>query len=134
MSRNQYCCGFEFFVSWTRAKWVCKGGCPIWLSDYYTRSGEYDDDIDFTYDTNTETYKSCSAILNNEMYVFGGATYKRQVNFLKRESLLNNIIDKQGNQLCVTECRLIGFWLSTRSLQYIFIRNHALFFLRNNYS
>ena len=73
---------------------VCKRIRPIWLSDYNTCLGEYDDDIDFTYDTNTETYKSCSAILNDEMYVFGGGTHKRQVNFWKRELLLNNIIDK----------------------------------------
>ena len=48
--------------------------------------GEYDDDIDFTFGENTIVYKSCSAVLNDEMYVFGGDTvrnrgsHERQVN------------------------------------------------------
>ena len=60
-----------------------KGDVPLGYQTI-TRSGEYDDDINFTYDTNTETYKSCSAILNNEMYVFGGGTHERQVIFFKK--------------------------------------------------
>ena len=43
-------------------------------------SGEIDDDINFTYE-DAEAYGSCAAIVNNEMYVFGGANQKRQVKF-----------------------------------------------------
>ena len=43
--------------------------------------GEVDDDINFTYDANTEVYYSCAASLNDEMWVLGGQYKKRQVNF-----------------------------------------------------
>ena len=51
------------------------------LCDNKNILGEVDDDIDFTYDANTEVYNSCSASLNNEIWVFGGNSKKRQVNF-----------------------------------------------------
>ena len=41
--------------------------------------GEVDDDINFTYDANTEISQSCVASWNDEMYVFGGKNHKRQV-------------------------------------------------------
>ena len=54
--------------------------------------GEVDDDINFTYDADTVTWGSCTASLNNEMYVFGGqnklhaADYTQyQVNFHKND-------------------------------------------------
>ena len=43
--------------------------------------GEVDDNINFTYDANTEVYYSCAASLNDEMWVFGGYYKRRQVNF-----------------------------------------------------
>ena len=49
--------------------------------DFNNNSGEIDDDINFTYDTNTEVYYSCAASLNGEMWVLGGYNHKRQVNF-----------------------------------------------------
>ena len=41
--------------------------------------GEVDDDINFTYDDNTEISQSCVASWNNEMFVLGGLNQKRQV-------------------------------------------------------
>ena len=41
--------------------------------------GDYDDDLNFTYDENTEVVGSCSASLNNRMLVFGGWNQWRQV-------------------------------------------------------
>jgi len=43
-------------------------------------SGEVDNDINFTYETNTEVEGSCAASLNDEMWVFGGTSQTRQVN------------------------------------------------------
>ena len=43
--------------------------------------GEVDDDIDFSYEDNTEVLYSCAASLNDEMWVLGGSSKKRQVNF-----------------------------------------------------
>ena len=40
-----------------------------------------DDDINFTFESNTEVYESCAASLNDEMWVFGGTNIQRQVNF-----------------------------------------------------
>ena len=40
-----------------------------------------DDDINFTYEDNTEVYFSCAAALNDEMLIFGGLRLERQVNF-----------------------------------------------------
>ena len=48
--------------------------------------GEVDDDINFTYETNTEVFGSCAASLNDEMWVLGGYYQKRQVNFLIQKS------------------------------------------------
>ena len=41
--------------------------------------GDYDDDLNFTYDENTEVVGSCSASLNDKMLVFGGTDHPRQV-------------------------------------------------------
>ena len=38
-----------------------------------------DNDINFTYDLNTEVYESCAATLDGEMFVLGGQNEKRQV-------------------------------------------------------
>ena len=43
-------------------------------------SGEVDDDINFTYEPDTEVYGSCAATLDGEMFVLGGWNKKRQVN------------------------------------------------------
>ena len=40
-----------------------------------------DDDINFTYNTNTEVDFSCAASLNDEMWVFGGYYQEQQVKF-----------------------------------------------------
>ena len=39
-----------------------------------------DDDIQFTFDENTEVYRSCAASWGDEMWVFGGYNQIRQVN------------------------------------------------------
>ena len=39
-----------------------------------------DDDINFTYDANTEVDYSCAATLNDEMWILGGNSQQRQVN------------------------------------------------------
>ena len=54
--------------------------------------GEVDDDINFTFEDNTEVSYSCAASLNDEMWVLGGNKQKRQVNpklFDKREDVNN---------------------------------------------
>ena len=43
--------------------------------------GDVEDDISFTFDDYTEVYYSCAATLNDEMWILGGANYKRQVIF-----------------------------------------------------
>ena len=43
--------------------------------------GEYDDNINFTFEPDTGVYGSCAAILNDEMFVLGGDHRRRQVNF-----------------------------------------------------
>ena len=43
-------------------------------------SGKVDDDINFTYEANTEVWGSCAASLNDEMWVLGGNNQNRQVN------------------------------------------------------
>ena len=43
-------------------------------------SGEVDNDINFTYETNTEVYASCAALLDDEMWILGGYSKKRPVN------------------------------------------------------
>ena len=42
--------------------------------------GEVDDDINFTFEDNTEVFYSCAASLNDEMWVLGGSDNARQVN------------------------------------------------------
>ena len=39
-----------------------------------------DDDINFTYEDNTEAVGTCAALLNDEMWVLGGYYQERQVN------------------------------------------------------
>ena len=41
---------------------------------------EVDDDINFTFEDNTEVFYSCAASLNDEMWVLGGNNQRRQVN------------------------------------------------------
>ena len=55
--------------------------------------GEVDDDINFTYEDNTQVYRSCAASLNDEMWVLGGYTKKRQVNLklLDKKVDINNL-------------------------------------------
>ena len=50
--------------------------------------GEVDDDINFTYDANTEVYYSCSASWNDEMWILGGNYQRRQVS-LKNPKFTN---------------------------------------------
>ena len=45
-------------------------------------SGGVDDNLDFKLGESTEVYHSCSAILNNQMYVFGGSIETKQVRLL----------------------------------------------------
>ena len=42
-------------------------------------SGEVDDDINFTYEDNTDVYGACAASLDDEMWVLGGDDNNRQV-------------------------------------------------------
>ena len=54
--------------------------------------GEVDDDINFTFEDNTDVEFSCAASLNDEMWVLGGNYKKRQVNlklFDKRVDINN---------------------------------------------
>ena len=48
------------------------------LIDFYVL-GNVDDDIVFTYETDTEVFKSCAATLNGEFWVLGGYYQSRQV-------------------------------------------------------
>ena len=41
-------------------------------------------------DYNTEVYQSCSATLNGELFVFGGATQKKQVKYIHLNCFYNN--------------------------------------------
>ena len=41
-----------------------------------------DDDINFSYDDDTEVNQGCAASLNDEMWVFGGNSKRRQVSDL----------------------------------------------------
>ena len=74
-----------------------------------------DDDINFTYDANTEVHYSCAATLNDEMWILGGNSQKRQVN-LKLSAVgkeifgmtlfgIKCILDEQGSRLQIDECR-----------------------------
>ena len=55
--------------------------------------GEVDDDINFTFEDNTDTYASCAASLNDEMWVLGGYNKERQVNptLLDKRVDINNL-------------------------------------------
>ena len=46
-------------------------------------AGEVDDDIDFTFEQNTEVYGSCATSLEGEMWVLGGEQQQRQVYITK---------------------------------------------------
>ena len=54
--------------------------------------GELDDDINFTFEDNTEVFYSCAASLNDEMWVLGGYNKRRQVNL----KLLDKKVDKNN--------------------------------------
>ena len=51
--------------------------------------GEFDDDLNFAYEHNTEVLGSCAATLDGEMFVLGGyhSEYKKQVNIKNRLKL-----------------------------------------------
>ena len=51
--------------------------------------GEVDDDINFTFEDNTEVFYSCAASLNDEMWVLGGSNQKRQVNLKLRDKRID---------------------------------------------
>ena len=51
-----------------------------------------DDDINFTYDDNTEVYYSCASSLNDEMWVLGGGSKIRQVNLKLSADTVGNEI------------------------------------------
>ena len=50
------------------------------LKSQTTILGKIDDDINFTRDFNSEVYGSCAASFRDQMYVFGGYHFQRQVN------------------------------------------------------
>ena len=52
------------------------------------RLGGVDDNLDFRLGEGTEVYHSCSAILNDQMYVFGGSIETKQVRILAFFELL----------------------------------------------
>ena len=54
---------------------------PYYSYDNKNIEGEVDDDINFTYEANTEVSWSCAATLNDEMWVLGGNFQRRQVIF-----------------------------------------------------
>ena len=80
--------------------------------------GEVNDDINFTYDANTQVYASCAASLDGEMFVLGGWNQKRQVNFLRVEEIRSkvriktNISDEQNSKLWIKKYWRIAFRLS----------------------
>ena len=75
-----------------------------------------DDDINFTYDADTEVHYSCAASLNDEMWVLGGSSNKRQVNLKLSDNAVNKeifrmtiigikcILDEQGSRLQIDTC------------------------------
>ena len=72
----------------------------IW--PYYL--GEVDDEINFTFDDNTEVDRSCAATLNDEMWILGGYHKIRQVSFFYNcknihDYLINIVLDEQGTRL-----------------------------------
>ena len=52
--------------------------------------GEVDDDINFTFEDNTEVFFSCAASLNDEMWVLGGVYKRRQVNLKLLDKRVDN--------------------------------------------
>ena len=76
-----------------------------------------DADINFTYDANTEVLYSCAATLNDEMWILGGNSQKRQVNIKLSANTVGKeifgmttfgikcILDEQGSRLQIDECR-----------------------------
>ena len=79
------------------------------------------DDINFTYEANTEVHYSCAASLNDKMWVFGGSIEKRQVNLKLSDNAVNTeifgmttigikcILVEQGSRLQIDKCRRIAF-------------------------
>ena len=57
------------------------------MTDRYD-SGGVEENLDFTMGPDTSVYKSCSATLNGELFVFGGygSTKNKQVIFLDKKT------------------------------------------------
>ena len=51
-------------------------------------------EIGFTYESETEVYRSCSLVWHGKMFVFGGSNYKRQISIVDECKLM-----KSGKQL-----------------------------------
>jgi len=82
-------------------------------------NGEFDSDINFTYEANTHVYLSCAATLNNEMWILGGHQkrgWQRQMSKVTGCTLKNvgnldfdysaggcNTFDSMGILLCFSE-------------------------------
>ena len=55
-------------------------------------SGGEDPDLEFTMGPDTSVYRSCSATINGEMYVFGGAgNFKKQVCYDYAQGTFNKL-------------------------------------------
>ena len=52
-------------------------------------SGNVDDDIEFTFDTGTAVWASCTATLHDEFWVIGGDKSRRQVKLLEKSNIKN---------------------------------------------
>ena len=63
-----------------------------------------DNDINFTYDLNTEVYGSCAATLDGEMFVLGGWNEERQVNTKKGQK------SEQSDGLMISRLYIINFF------------------------
>ena len=76
-----------------------------------------DDDINFTYEANTEVDHSCAVSLDDEMWVLGGRYQKRQVNLKLNTNAVDKemycmtafgikcVLDEQGSRLQIVKCR-----------------------------
>ena len=68
------------------------GELDFLIHDYFWEySGDYDDDINFTYGSDTEVEASCVAALDGEMWVFGGTYEMRQVWYLHHVSYMHYV-------------------------------------------
>ena len=68
-------------------------------------AGEVDDDIDFTFEQNTEVYGSCATSLEGEMWVLGGEQQQRQV-YITKVSQKKIIYAKILKMSKVLDCKL----------------------------